>query len=307
MRFFRRRLSAALLFPCVLAILPSLVEAQPLRTVFFEEFLAQRFGTGERTAWNAQAFCPTETNILAKRVLESYGSIFSAADSVTLPSVCVFEGEAPALKYQKQLKTYVAQVRIPISLQFAAARALQASVDEAALSGLRISPLDGAIAAGRTYGDTLMLWNSRVFPALGYWNRKSRITSAELDEFARMELAQKIRKILEWEESGIYFSTDRSRSILTSTAPPGSSQHIALIALDIVEFWNPTVRAALNKNGWFQTILDDPAHFTYLGFPESELPNRGLIAVFKGGQMYWIPNMLPRPNVTVLLESPSGP
>jgi hypothetical protein len=29
----------------------------------------------------------------------------------------------------------------------------------------------------------------------------------------------------------------------------------------------------------------------YLGFPETELPGRGLRAVFKGGVMYWVPNM----------------
>ena len=296
MRFFCRSLSAALLFPCVLVLLVSSAEAQPLRTLFFEEFLAQRFSTGGPTVWNPQAFCPTETNLVAKRVLESYGSIFSAADSVTLPSVCVYEGEAPVIKYQKQLTTYTVLFHVPIKLQLAAARALQASVDEAALSGLRISPLDGAIAGGRTYGDTLMLWNSRVFPALAYWNRKRSITSEELDEFARMELAQKIRKILEWEERGIYFSTDRSRSILTSTAPPGSSQHISLAAFDLVEYWNPDLRAILNRNGWYQTVIDDPPHFTYLGFPETELPARGLKMIYKAGHGYWVPNLAPRPN-----------
>jgi hypothetical protein len=278
-------------------LLASIAAAQPLRTVYYEEFLSQRLGNPGQTTWDAQAFCPTETSLTAKRVLESYGALFTAADTVTLPSVCIYSGEAPVLRYQKQLKTEVIEIKIPISLQTAAARSLRASVDEVTASGLRISPLDGAIAAGRTYGDTLMLWNSRVFPALKYWNSKKRISTAELDEFARMELSNKIRKILEWEDHGVYFSTDRSRSILTSTAPPGASQHISLLAFDLVEYWNPTVRAILNKNGWYQTVVDDPPHFTYLGFPETELPARGLKMVPKAGHNFWVPNLTPRPGL----------
>ena len=119
---------------------------------------------------------------------------------------------------------------------------------------------------------------------------------------AQVDLEKKIEKILEWESQGIYFSPDRTRSILTSTAPPGTSQHLALLAFDVVEFRNPPVRATLNKNGWFQTIVDDPAHFTYLGLPESELPGRGLIAVAKGGHQYWIPH-LPSRAVGAVYES----
>jgi hypothetical protein len=128
-----------------------------------------------------------------------------------------------------------------------------------------------------------MIWNSRVFPAMDFWIRRGRLPETARDEIARLELPKKLEKILEWESQGIYFSTDRTRSVLTSTAPPGTSQHLALIALDVVEFRNPTVRGVLNKNGWFQTIVDDPAHFTYLGFSETELPSRGLLASLKAG------------------------
>ncbi|HKP68347.1 MAG TPA: hypothetical protein VJV05_03620 [Pyrinomonadaceae bacterium] len=295
MAHFKTRVSTALIFLCV-PFLTSIAAAQPLRTVYFEEFLSQRFGSGT-AAWNAQEFCPTETNLAARRVFESYGALYVAADTVSLPSVCIYDGEGSVLRYQKQLKTEVVEVRIPIALQTAAARSLRVSVDEITASGLRLSPLDGAIAGGRTYGDTLMLWNSRVFPALTYWNKKKRITSDELYVFAGVELANKILTILEWEEKGIYFSTDRSRSILTSTAPPGSSQHISLLAFDIVEYWNPSVRSILNKNGWYQTVVDDPPHFTYLGLPEGELPGRGLKMVSKAGHNFWVPNLAPRPGV----------
>jgi hypothetical protein len=182
---------------------------------------------------------------------------------------------------------------VRIDLQSAAAQALQQSIDEAAAIGLTISALDGPIAGGRSYGDTLMLWNSRVFPALSYWMRQGRLNSVDIDELGKLDLEKKVEKILEWESRGIYFSTDRSRSILTSTAPPGTSQHLSLLAFDVVECWDPQVRSILNRNGWFQTVIDDPGHFTYLGLPETELPSRGLTAIAKGGYMYWIPNMSP--------------
>jgi hypothetical protein len=110
-----------------------------------------------------------------------------------------------------------------------------------------------------------------------------------------MELEAKIRQILEWEELGIFFSTDRSRSILTSTAPPGASQHIAMLAFDVVEYWSPEVREILNRNGWYQTVVGDAPHFTFLGLPEAELPGRGLKLVYKGGHNFWVPNLTPRP------------
>jgi len=31
--------------------------------------------------------------------------------------------------------------------------------------------------------------------------------------------------------------------------------------MDVTEFWNPELRTILNRNGWFQTVVDDPAHF----------------------------------------------
>ena len=293
MSYFSTPLSAAIV--CV-SFLASTAVGQPLRTVYFQEFLSRRFSSASGQVWDSQAFCPTESNIIARRVLESYGALFAASDAVLLPSVCVFDGEAPVRRYQNQLKRELAQVRIPIAIQAAAARALQASVDEITSSGLQITPLDGSIAGGRTYGDTLMLWNARVFPALSYWSRRSRLSEDELGQFARLELADKIRKILEWEERGIYFSTDRSRSILTSTAPPGASQHLSLLAFDVVEYWNPNIRAILNKNGWYQTVIDDPPHFTYLGYPEAELPFRGLKMVSKAGHFYWVPNLAPGSN-----------
>jgi hypothetical protein len=270
--------------------------AQPSDPVYFEEVVQKRFSTSEAKAdWSFEEFCAVSSSSVAARVLKDYGAMYVAHESIKLPRNCVHPGESDVLQYQKQLITKRLHLAgVPIILQAPAADALQAAVVEAAASGLMISPLDGPIAAARTYGDTLMLWNSRVFPAMSYWMRQGRLSAADRDELPRLDQKKKVEKILEWEGRGIWFSTDRTRSIFTSTAPPGASQHLALIALDVVEFWNPTVRSVLNRHGWFQTIIDDPGHFTYIGFRETELPGRGLHAVYTGNHLYWIPNLAPK-------------
>ena len=283
---------------CVVCCQPA--PAQPLGPVYFERVLEKRMSSESAAGhWDFEKFCPVSTDVVAMRVLQSYGSLFVANDLVRLPPKCVMKGEGEVLHYQKKLQKTKIYIRgVSIHLQAAAAAALEAAVSEATLNGLVITPLDGTIAGGRSYGDTLMLWNSRFFPAMEFWIKRGRLPIEARDEIARLELQKKVAKVLEWESQGIFFSTGRTRSILTSTAPPGTSQHIALAAFDVTEHWNPDIRWIMNRNGWYQTVIDDPPHFTYLGFPESELPSRGLIAVSKGGNQYWIPKMMPRTNPT---------
>ena len=267
--------------------------AQSPPPVDFESVIEKRQTSENPTAgFTFEKFCPVATDEIARRVLQSYGAIFVASDAVRLPTTCVFKGESDVLAFQKKLQRRQLEIKgARIDLQSAASIALEAALTEATTVGSSITPLDGAIAGGRSYGDTLMLWNSRVFPAIEFWIKRGRLPVEARDEIARLDLRNKILKILEWESQGIFFSTGRTRSILTSTAPPGTSQHLSLIAFDVTEYWNPDVRVALNRNGWFQTVIDDPPHFTYLGYAESELPSRGLIAIAKGGQVYWVPNM----------------
>ena len=262
--------------------------------VFFEQVLEKRLSTGGE--FDLEKFCPVSTDIIAMRVLRSYGSMFVASDAIKLPDTCVSNGDGETRKFQQKVEKKTVEINgVQMQFQAAAGAALQSSIDQAAALGMSITPLDGAIAGSRTYGDTLMLWNSRVFPALEFWIRRGRLSPDARDEIGRLDLRKKIEKILEWESHGIYFSTDRTRTILTSTAPPGTSQHLYLVAFDVTEFWNAQVRTVLNRNGWYQTVIDDPAHFTYLGFAEADLPSRGLIAVAKGGHRYWTPNMQPHP------------
>jgi len=106
-----------------------------------------------------------------------------------------------------------------------------------------------------------------------------------------LPLRQQVAEVLELEKTGIYFSKDLSKSILYSIAAPGASQHIAMLAFDVNEFDNPRVREIMAKHGWFQTVLSDLPHFTYLGLKEKDLPKNGLRSLEINGQMFWIPNV----------------
>ena len=97
--------------------------------------------------------------------------------------------------------------------------------------------------------------------------------------------------ILKLEGRGLYFSKDFSKSILYSVAIPGASQHLALLAFDVKEHANPTVRSILERHGWFQTVKSDLPHFSYLGVSTNELPSLGLKLVREGGRVFWIPDL----------------
>ena len=51
-----------------------------------------------------------------------------------------------------------------------------------------------------------------------------------------------------------------------------------MLAFDVNEFDNPRVREILAKHGWFQTVLSDLPHFTYLGLKEKDLPKEWIEA-----------------------------
>ncbi|MGI9056026.1 MAG: hypothetical protein ACR2F2_09525 [Pyrinomonadaceae bacterium] len=82
-----------------------------------------------------------------------------------------------------------------------------------------------------------------------------------------------------------------SKPIRYSVAPPGTSQHLSLLAIDLNEYDNPAILQIMARNGWHQTVISDLPHFTFLGATESELPALGLKNVMSGGRFYWLPNI----------------
>jgi hypothetical protein len=235
--------------------------------------------------------CPPSDPV-SRRILEEYGAIFVADKKVTPPPVCIFTNEEQVTKFQDEAGFEAEVIGYDeVELQPEALKKLNKAREEAQKEGLDITPRDGAEAARRNYEDSVRLWNSRFEPALDYWQSQGRLTAEQVAHLRSLPLSQQIAEVLELEKSEIYFSKDLSKSILYSIAAPGTSQHIAMLAFDVNEFENPRVREIMAKHGWFQTVLSDLPHFTFLGLKEKDLPKHGLRSVEINGQMFWIPNV----------------
>ena len=238
------------------------------------------------------SICPPSDPV-ARRILEEYGAIFVADKKVTLPPVCIFTSEEQVTKFQDDAGFEAEVIGFDeVELQPEALKKLNKAREEARKEGLDITSRDGAEGARRNYEDSVRLWNSRFQPALDYWLSKGRLTAEEVARLRSLPLLQQVAEVLELEKSGIYFSKDLSKSILYSIAAPGSSQHIAMLAFDVNEFENPRVREIMAKHGWFQTVLSDLPHFTFLGLKEKDLPKHGLRKFEINGQVFWIPNVV---------------
>lgn len=238
-----------------------------------------------------ESLCPPSDRV-ARRVLEEYGAMFIATEKVTPPPVCVFTSEAHVKSFQERAGYQTETIGFDdIELQPEAMKSLLKAIHEAQKEGLDITPRDGAEAARRNYEDSLRLWDTRFLPALDHWVSQRRLTSADVERLRGLPTYGQIAAVLELEKGGIFFSKDLSKSILYSIAAPGTSQHIAMLAFDVTEFDNPRVREILARHGWFQTVLSDLPHFTFLGRKEKDLPKHGLKAVIVDQQKFWIPNV----------------
>ena len=237
-------------------------------------------------------FCPVDQSRFARKIFIEYGAMFVASSDVQLPTSCYFADEAALLKFQSTLKTSSTTLDgVEIRLQAPAMASFLKVLDAARQLNVSISPLDGSIAAARSYSDSVSIWNSRFQPALAFWTSQRKIPQDDVDQMASMPLPKKVEKVIDWETGGLLFGTGRRRSIFSSTAPPGTSQHLSLIAFDIAGKVTPLITALFNANGWFQTVRGDPDHFTYLGVFEGELPKRGLKQIYYQGYRYWVPDL----------------
>lgn len=277
----------------VKTMVPKVEEGNQKKSKPFYEALTKAL---KKRKTSIERICPNG-NSVARRVLEDYGAMFLATNKVLLPPVCVFTSEDQVTDFQDKAGFRTEFISFDnVELQPEAMKQLLKARKEAQNEGLDITPRDGAEAARRNFDDSLRLWDTRFLPALEYWLAQQRLTQADVERLKTLPLPEQIAEVLELEKSGIFFSKDLSKSILYSIAAPGTSQHIAMLAFDVNEFANPRVREILAKHGWFQTVLSDLPHFTFLGHKEKDLPNRGLRSVIVHDQTFWIPNV----------EQPSG-
>lgn len=231
------------------------------------------------------------TDDAGKLLLREYGSVFVAGNGVVAPKKVVFKDEADVRAFQASAPQSTETVGgISLTLQTPAMNALKEAIAEARAAGLAIGPR-GSDSAKRGYQQTVTLWASRVNPGFVFWVGKGRVTQAEASRIKAMSPFQQVPEILRLERDGIYFAKDLSKSIIYSVAPPGTSQHLSMLALDVQQNENSRVRAILARHGWFQTVSSDLPHFTYLGVSEGELPGLGLKPVTNSGRTFWVPDI----------------
>lgn len=226
-----------------------------------------------------------------KKMLREYGALFVAGNGAVAPEKVVFENEREVAEWQKTVKSSKKTISgLRLELQTAAMKALTKATKEAAQNDLTITPR-GADAARRSYAETVDLWASRVNPALVHWTEKGKLTESQAEKIRSLPPFEQIPEIFKLEAKGVFFSKDLSKSIIYSVAPPGTSQHLSMLALDVQEHSNSQVREILAGNGWHQTVISDLPHFTFLGISENELESFGLKKVINDGRVFWIPDL----------------
>lgn len=242
-------------------------------------------------AANLPAGFQMPTDDVGKRMMKEYGALFVARGGAIAPSVVVFKDAAAVSAFQSAAKGTSASIGgTSLELQEAAMSHLKEAIAEAEKSGSKITPR-GSDSAKRSYEDTVTLWASRVNPGLTHWVGKGRLTAADAERIRALSPFEQVPEIFKLEEQGIYFAKTLDKSIIYSVAPPGTSQHLSMLAIDINENDNPKVREILARHGWYQTVVSDLPHFTFLGVPESDLPKLGLKKKSDGGRVFWVPDI----------------
>ncbi len=226
-----------------------------------------------------------------KRILREYGALFAARGGAIPPRTVIFKNEVEVAAFQDALPAAAEDFgEFTIELQTPAMENLRTAIAEARDNNLKITPR-GPDSGRRSYAETVELWASRVNPGLIHWVNQKKLTERAASKIRRMPPFEQVPEIFKLEAEEIFFSKDLSKSIVYSVAPPGTSQHLSMLALDVSEHNDAAVRAMLAKNQWFQTVVSDLPHFTFLGAAENQLSGLGLKKVVNGGREFWLPDL----------------
>ncbi|MFM7405688.1 MAG: D-alanyl-D-alanine carboxypeptidase family protein [Cuspidothrix sp.] len=190
-----------------------------------------------------------EPNTFEYTLLRFYGTVFINQNlAIKLPEKVLLDNELDTQSFQDTMNMALVDGTQECYLQKVATEALNTAKNLANISLKSGYPGD----CMRSYATNLRFWNK-------YAN------SQTLDQV----------------KSG------KETKILGLVAPPGTSQHLWGLAIDL-QVSTPAQRQALNENGWFQTVVNDQPHWTYLGWNEDELPKFGLQQKIVQGIKYWV-------------------
>ncbi|AUB35875.1 LD-carboxypeptidase LdcB, LAS superfamily [Nostoc flagelliforme CCNUN1] len=183
-------------------------------------------------------------------LLRAYGAVFVNQDvGIKLPQKNIFANEQETQEFQGTLTIAHVNGTNDCYLQKSAADALnRARIQQ------RI-PLKSGYGSGdctRTFSTNLRFWH----------------------KYANNQVLAKVQQ-------------GKETKILGVVAPPGTSQHLWGLAIDL-RVGSKEQRKALNQNGWFQTVQNDVPHWTYVGLTEENLPLFGFNKQVIRGITYWI-------------------
>lgn len=183
-------------------------------------------------------------------LLRTYGAVFVNQDiGIKLPQKDIFANEQETQDFQATLTMGHVDGTKDCYLQKSAADALNKARIQQDI------PLKSGYGSGdctRTFSTNLRFWH----------------------KYANNQILAKVKQ-------------GQETKILGIVAPPGTSQHLWGLAIDL-RISNQKQRQALNQNGWFQTVENDVPHWTYVGISEGNLPVFGFKSKIVRGITYWI-------------------
>lgn len=183
-------------------------------------------------------------------LLRAYGAVFvNSKPEMQLPPKVIFANEQETEEFQSTLILGKVEGTNDCYLQQPAAAALNR-----ARSLINI-PLKSGYGSGdctRTFATTVRFWR----------------------KYANNQTLENVRQ-------------GKETKILGVVAPPGSSQHLWGLAVDLRPT-NPQQKQTLNQNGWFQTVENDQPHWTYVGLSTADLTLFGFKKKIIRGVTYWL-------------------
>lgn len=183
-------------------------------------------------------------------LLDAYGAAFVNQEAtIKLPSKVIFANEQETKDFQSTLTMAKVNGTNNCYLQKPAAEALNKA------RSLQNIPLKSGYGEGdctRTFATNLRFWQ----------------------KYANNATLEKVRQ-------------GKETAILSIVAPPGASQHLWGLAIDL-RVYNEKQREVLNQNRWFQTVENDVPHWTYMGLSKEDLPLFGFQNKVNQGITYWV-------------------
>lgn len=183
-------------------------------------------------------------------LLRAYGSAFiNQNPEIKLPQKVLFKNEQETKEFQSTLTTGKVNGTNNCYLQKSAAEALNLAKSQVQI------PLKsdyGASDCTRSFATNLRFWQ----------------------KYANNNTLEQVRQ-------------GKETKILGVVAPPGASQHLWGLAIDL-RVSNERQKQVLNQNGWYQTVEYDVPHWTYVGLAPDKLPEFGFQNKVVEGINYWV-------------------